>query len=65
MALMHVHEKPPLLGLQRADVTPEIDSVIGTALAKWPEERYQTASAFSDAFAEAVSHANRCGCRKP
>ncbi len=58
MALMHVHEKPPLLGLQRADVTPEIDQVIGIALAKWPEERYQTASAFSDAFSEAVARAN-------
>ncbi len=58
MALMHVHEKPPLLGLQRADVTPEIDHVLGTALAKWPEERYQTAGAFSDAFSEAVAHAN-------
>lgn len=58
MALMHVHEKPPLLGLQRADVTPQIDEVIGTALAKWPEERYQTACAFSDAFSEAVAHAN-------
>jgi serine/threonine protein kinase len=58
MALMHVHEKPPLLGLQRADVTPEIDHVLGTALAKWPEERYQTACAFSDAFSEAVAHAN-------
>ena len=58
MALMHVHEKPPLLGLQRADVTPQIDEVIGTALAKWPEERYQTASAFSDAFSEAVARAN-------
>jgi serine/threonine protein kinase len=58
MALMHVHEKPPLLGLQRADVTPEIDEVIATALAKWPEERYQTAKAFSDAFSAAVSHAD-------
>lgn len=58
MALMHVHEKPPLLGLQRADITPEIDQVIGTALAKWPEERYQTASAFSDAFSEAVARAD-------
>lgn len=57
MALMHVHEKPPLPGLRRADVTPEIDQVIGKALAKWPEERYQTASAFSAAFAEAVAHA--------
>jgi hypothetical protein len=57
MALMHVHEKPPLLGLRRADVTPEIDQVIGKALAKWPEERYQSASAFSAAFSEAVAHA--------
>ena len=56
MALMHVHEKPPLLGLRRADVTPEIDQVIGKALAKWPEERYQSASAFSAAFSEAVAH---------
>lgn len=64
MALMHVHEKPPLVGLRRADVTPEIDQVIGKALAKWPEERYQSASAFSDAFAEAVAQArnsNRVG----
>lgn len=57
MALMHVHEKPPLLGLRRADVTPEIDQVIGKALAKWPEERYQSASAFSAAFSEAVARA--------
>ena len=57
MALMHVHEKPPLAGLRRADVTPEIDQVIGKALAKWPEERYQSASAFSAAFAEAVARA--------
>src|SRR5579863_447196 len=56
MALMHVHEKPPLLGLQRADVTPQIDEVIDKALAKWPEERYQSAGAFSAAFSEAVSH---------
>lgn len=57
MALMHVHEKPPLLGLRRADVTPEIDQVVDKALAKWPDERYQTARAFSAAFSEAVSRA--------
>ncbi|GAC1521927.1 MAG: hypothetical protein NVS3B14_23050 [Ktedonobacteraceae bacterium] len=56
MALMHVHEKPPLLGLIRADVTPQIDEVIDKALAKWPEERYQSAGAFSAAFSEAISH---------
>ncbi|HEX6483348.1 MAG TPA: protein kinase [Ktedonobacteraceae bacterium] len=55
MALQHVHETPPPLGLMRADITPQIDLVVGTALAKWPEERYQTAGAFRDAFAGAVA----------
>ncbi len=55
MALMHVHEKPPLLGSQRADVTPQIDGVISKAMAKWPEDRYQSGSAFSAAFSEAVA----------
>jgi serine/threonine protein kinase len=54
MALLHVHETPPPLGLLRADITPDIDNVIGKALAKWPEERYQTAGEFRDAFAEAL-----------
>jgi serine/threonine protein kinase len=57
MALLHVHETPPPLGLMRADITPQIDQVVGKALAKWPEERYQTAGAFRDAFAEAVASA--------
>ncbi len=54
MALLHVHETPPPLGLLRADITLGIDNVIGKALAKWPEERYQTAGEFRDAFAEAL-----------
>jgi serine/threonine protein kinase len=58
MALMHVHETPPMLGTVRADVTPQIDRVIAKALAKWPEERYQTAGEFSAAFTEAVANAD-------
>jgi serine/threonine protein kinase len=58
LALLHVHEPPPLLGSIRADVTPQIDLVLGKALSKWPEQRYQTAGEFSDAFAEAVANAN-------
>jgi serine/threonine protein kinase len=57
MALLHVHETPPPLGLLRADITPEIDNVVGKALAKWPEERYQTAGAFRKAFDAAVAAA--------
>jgi serine/threonine protein kinase len=57
MALQHVHETPPPLGLMRADITPQIDRVIGKALAKWPEERYQTAGGFRDAFAAALASA--------
>ncbi len=58
LALLHVHEPPPLLGTIRADVTPQIDLVIGKALSKGPEQRYQTAGEFSDAFAEAVANTN-------
>src|SRR5260221_8238135 len=55
LALLHVHEPPPLLGPIRADVTSQIDLVIGKALSKEPEQRYQTAGEFSDAFTEAVA----------
>jgi serine/threonine protein kinase len=57
MALMHVHDTPPLLSTIRDDITPQIDRVIAKALAKWPEDRYQTAGKFSEAFAEAVANA--------
>ncbi len=58
MALMHVHDTPPLLSTMRFDITPQIDRVIAKALAKWPEDRYQTAGKFSAAFAEAVANAD-------
>lgn len=58
LALMHVHEAPTPVGLLRADVTPQIDFVIARALAKWPEERFQTAGAFALAFGLAVSEAD-------
>ena len=54
LALMHVHETPTPLGLQRADITPQIDAVVAKALAKWPEERFQTAGDFSTNFEAAL-----------
>jgi len=53
---MHVYESPPPLSAFRNDVTPQIDRVIAKALAKKPEERYQTAGTFSAVFAEAVAN---------
>lgn len=58
LALMHVHETPTPLGLMRADITQQIDLVLSKALAKWPEERFQTTEAFYKAFAEAVQAAS-------
>src|SRR5438105_15798158 len=50
VALLQIHEAPPLLGLLRADISPGIDNVVQKALAKRPEERFQTAGEFSAAF---------------
>ncbi len=61
LALLHVHEPPPSLALLRADVTPAIDRVVHTALAKQPEKRFQSAGGFSAAFAAAVAAAEAMG----
>src|SRR5437016_2990335 len=54
LALLHIHETPPSLALIRADITPEIDRVVQKALAKGPDDRFQTAGEFSATFTEAV-----------
>lgn len=54
LALLHVHEPPPSLALLRVDVSPSLERVIRKALAKKAEERFQTAGAFSAAFARAI-----------
>jgi len=55
VALLHVHEPPPLLALLRADISPQIDAVMQKALAKKPEDRFQTAAEFSAAFDAAIA----------
>lgn len=61
LALMHVHEPPPPLASVRADISPVLDQVIHTALAKQPEQRFQTATSFSNAFTDAVTEALTVG----
>jgi serine/threonine protein kinase len=61
LALMHVHEQPPALASVRADISPVLDQVIHTALAKQPEQRFQTATSFSNAFTDAVTEALTVG----
>ncbi len=61
LTLMHVNEAPTPIGLFRADVTAQIDYVMSKALAKWPDERYQTAGSFAAAFREAVHEAEGKG----
>jgi len=61
LALLHVHKHPPSLSHIRSDVTEGIDAVLFKALAKNPEDRYQTVTAFSLAFAQAVDEAVRSG----
>lgn len=59
LALLHVHEPPPALSQRRSDVTPLIDRVLRKALAKKPEDRYQTAGQFSSAFTDAIEAAEQ------
>lgn len=55
MALMHIHETPPPLSSLRTDISPEIGRVVGKALAKAADKRFQSAGELSAAFAGAVS----------
>ncbi len=54
LALLHVHETPPSLSVIRADITSALDEVVHKALAKDPDDRFQSATEFSTAFAAAV-----------
>jgi len=65
VALLQVHEAPPALTSLRADISPSIDSVMQKALAKRPEDRYQTAGEFSNAFAQSITTADQLGQSDP
>src|SRR5262249_9008725 len=54
IVLKHIRELPPSLSQFNADLPLELDRVIGKALAKDPDERYQCAGEFVDALTQAM-----------
>jgi serine/threonine protein kinase len=50
----HVYDPPPLVQARRRDLPAAVDSVLARALAKAPEERYQTCGEFTDALRAAL-----------
>lgn len=55
MAYMHLQEPPPKIRSLRADLPPAVERVMDTALAKAPEQRYQTAGELAKAFGLALN----------
>jgi serine/threonine-protein kinase len=53
--MKHLQEPPPPVHEFRPDLPPSVDAVIQKALAKQPEERFQSASELARAFRDALS----------
>jgi beta-lactam-binding protein with PASTA domain len=56
IALKHLSEPPPPLSQLRPDIDPGLESVVMAALAKQPEQRWQTAEEFSAALGAVGEH---------
>jgi tRNA A-37 threonylcarbamoyl transferase component Bud32 len=55
VVMQHVQQAPPPLRVLNASVSPAVEAVVLRALAKRPEERFQTARDFADALTTAVT----------
>ena len=53
----HLHQTPPPLRKYNPDIPAGVERVVLKALAKWPEERYQSALELLEAFRAALSPA--------
>lgn len=51
----HLYDKPPSLHSKRPELPQSLEQVLLKGMAKAPEERFQSASAFAKAFREALS----------
>jgi serine/threonine protein kinase len=54
LAVKHVNQTPPPPRQLNPTINPEVEQVILTALAKRPEERYQTGAELAEALSEAL-----------
>jgi serine/threonine protein kinase len=54
VAMKHVSEQPPTLSGRVAGMTQQVESALMRALAKRPEDRYPSTTAFAQAFSAAV-----------
>ncbi len=54
LMLAHISQIPPSIRIKRPDLSPEVDHVVHRALAKNPNERFQTAGEFAGALAAAA-----------
>jgi hypothetical protein len=52
--LKHVNELPPLPSSLATHLTPQVDAVVSKALAKSPDDRFQTAGALAAVFQTAI-----------
>jgi tRNA A-37 threonylcarbamoyl transferase component Bud32 len=55
VVMQHVQQAPPALRVLNASIPAAVEDVVLRALAKRPEDRYQTARDFADALTTAVS----------
>jgi serine/threonine-protein kinase len=55
MAHSQVHDPPTPVGMQRSDLPAWVEQLIGRALAKSPEDRFQSAVEFYEAFSRCLA----------
>ncbi|GAC1617153.1 MAG: hypothetical protein NVS4B11_06010 [Ktedonobacteraceae bacterium] len=54
LGYQHVHTQPPSLCTQQPTITPALEHVVFTALAKDPHQRFESVIAFADALEQAA-----------
>ncbi len=59
MMHMHIYERPPSVRSQQTDLPAALDQILDRALAKNPEERYQSAGALASDFKAVVANTPR------